>query len=141
MPTLTITGTALSRGRKHRAAIRITRWLTQRDVPAHRVVIRFAETNHDEWFTGAAPVSSLARGEDLHSGTVLCQIDPSRDQAFRDELAAEVAAALGVGPTTAFFYLEFQPTHGRDVHIATNGELELGATAINQNTMAEEAAL
>ncbi|MBV9315691.1 MAG: hypothetical protein JO100_18595 [Pseudonocardia sp.] len=143
MPTLTITGAALSRGRKHRAAIRITRWFTHRDVPAHRVVIRFVETDHNEWFSAGVPLSAMAQGPDLHSGMVLCQIDPNRDRRSRDELAIEVADALGVGPSTRFFYLEFQPTTGTDVRIAVNGALEYGAasTTHRDHTKDEEATL
>jgi hypothetical protein len=54
---------------------------------------------------------------------VICRVAPDRDEGFRAGLAAQIADALGVGPGTPFFYLEFRPTSSADVYLTRQGVL------------------
>ncbi|MGW4025672.1 hypothetical protein [Streptomyces sp. NPDC005009] len=126
MPTITITTPELSAPARRAVAVRLTRWLTARGVvPAH-VVVRFVAEQPGSLYTGAMPVETLPSpgdGESIHHAGVVCQIGVARDESFRDALAAEIGAALKVGPGTAFFHLDMQPADRGNVYVAVDGRL------------------
>ncbi|MFD5315501.1 hypothetical protein [Streptomyces sp. NPDC127098] len=136
MPTITITSPELPARRRRAVAVRLTRWLTGRGVTPTHAVVRFVTEEPGSLYAGAFPVEALpapaadptAPGrpgaqEPLHHASVVCQIGVDRDADFRDQLAAEIAGALGVGPGTAFFYLDLQPTARGHVYVADHGAL------------------
>ncbi|MFF5106729.1 hypothetical protein [Streptomyces sp. NPDC000134] len=126
MPTITITSPELPAPARRAVAVRLTRWLTARGVVPSHVVVRFVTEPPGSLYTGALPVEALpSAGGDgsLHHAGVVCQIGADRDAAFRDALAAEIGAALKVGPGTAFFHLDMQPAARGDVYVAVDGEL------------------
>jgi hypothetical protein len=71
-------------------------------------------------FSGGLPVEAL--GGSLRA-TVTCCVGPDRDEAFRSDLAGEIAAALGMTRDTAFLHIEFRPTPPGNVYVARNGRL------------------
>ncbi|WP_207931020.1 hypothetical protein [Streptomyces sp. 8K308] len=148
MPTITITSPELPARRRRAVAVRLTRWLTGRGVTATHAVVRFVTEEPGSLYAGAFPVEALpapAAGaggaEPLHHASVVCQIGVDRDAGFRDELAAEIAAALGVGPGTAFFYLDLQPTARGHVYVADHGALRRVDTLGDLPAPATEGAL
>jgi hypothetical protein len=70
------------------------------------------------------PVEALgAETAGLRHASVVCQVGPNRDERFRAELAAEVAAALGADAGTGFLTIEFRPTRPGHVHVWRDGAL------------------
>jgi hypothetical protein len=142
VPTITITSPELPTRRRRAVAVRLTRWLTRQGVTSTHAVVRFVTEDPASLYAGAMPVEALpataaaddpagAPGESIHHASVVCQIGIDRDEDFRDRFATEIAEALGVGPATAFFYLDLQPTARGHVYVADGGSLrrvdELGA--------------
>ncbi|HVK24952.1 MAG TPA: hypothetical protein VM677_26635 [Actinokineospora sp.] len=124
MPTITIATAPLTGSRRRAIALRITRWLTERDIAAGHVVVRFEVADDSLVFTGGWPVDALpATAGELHHASVTVCVGPQRDEAFRAELAAHIAATLGLTERTAFFYLEFRTTPPSEVYVAAAGPL------------------
>jgi hypothetical protein len=133
VPTITITSPELPPRRRRAIAVRLTRWLTGQGVTPSHAVVRFVTEEPGTLYSGAMPVEAIrtpasgdgetSDGETIHHATVVCQIGVDRDEVFRDQLAGEIAAALGVGPATAFFYLDLQPTARGHVYISDHGKL------------------
>ncbi|MFY1671568.1 hypothetical protein ACN27G_16575 [Plantactinospora sp. WMMB334] len=124
MPTITIRTVPCSPSRRRAVAVRLTRWLTDHGVPPAHVVVRFEEQPEQTTFTGGLPLEALPhRPGVLRHAAVTCCVGPDRDERFRAGLAAEIADALGAGPDTPFFYLEFRPTSPADVYLAKRGVL------------------
>ncbi|MFB9463413.1 hypothetical protein [Streptomyces cinereospinus] len=126
MPTITITTPELSAPARRAIAVRLTRWLTARGVVPSHVVLRFVTERPGSLYTAAMPVEALPSpgdGESIHHAGVVCQIGADRDESFRDALAAEIGAALNVGPGTAFFHLDMQPAARSHVYVAVDGRL------------------
>ncbi|GAA3289934.1 hypothetical protein GCM10020295_03010 [Streptomyces cinereospinus] len=124
MPTITITTPELSAPARRAIAVRLTRWLTARGVVPSHVVLRFVTERPGSLYTAAMPVEALPSpgdGESIHHAGVVCQIGADRDESFRDALAAEIGAALNVGPGTAFFHLDMQPAARSHVYVAVDG--------------------
>jgi hypothetical protein len=124
MPTFQITGASLPVHRRRAVAVRLTRWLRARGVPAENVVVHFADHERNTIFSGGMPVEALGdAAAPLPHASVVCRIGPDRDPAFRATLAEEIAAALGAGPGTGFLYLEFRGTRPDHVHVWRDGGL------------------
>jgi hypothetical protein len=104
--------------RRRAVAVRLTRWLRARGVPAGNVVVHFADHVPSTVFSGAMPIEALGTDTaDLRHASVVCQVGPDRDEDFRAELADELAEALGAGEGTGFLYVEFRPTAPDHVHV------------------------
>ncbi|GGM13680.1 hypothetical protein GCM10010129_67170 [Streptomyces fumigatiscleroticus] len=130
MPTIDILAPDLSVPARRAVAVRLTRYLTARGVPAGHVVVHFTAAEPGSLFTGGMPVEALpAAGPGLHHARVTVCVGPDRDHTFRSELAQEIAAALGMTEHTPFLYIEFRPTDPALVHLADGGRLKLATTA------------
>lgn len=124
MPTLTFTTSPLSASARRRIAMRLTRWFERAGAEPAHVVIRFIDAPAGTLFSGGIPLELLPRGEsELHHAAVVVQLGPHRDESFRQELAGEIAAALGLHPDTPFLYIEFRVTSPGDVLLARRGRL------------------
>lgn len=135
MPTICIATSALSPARRRVIALRITRWLTERAVAAHHVVVRFEVADDSLVLTGGWPVNTLPTtpGELHHASVTVC-IGPQRDEVFRADLAAHIAATLGLTERTAFFYLEFRTTPLSEVYVAAAGPLRRSDLLVKEGT-------
>ncbi|MGW7263314.1 tautomerase family protein [Streptomyces sp. NPDC054842] len=128
MPTIDILAPDLTVPARRAVAIRLTRYLTARGVPAGHVVVHFATARPNSLFTGGMPAEALpAVDTGLHHARVSVCVGPDRDAAFRADLAREIAAALGMTERTPFLYIEFRPTDPALVHLADGGRLRLAA--------------
>ncbi len=124
MPTITIETPAPRPAKRRAIAVRLTRWLADRGVDPAHVIVRFADTGADTVYSGAMPLDALPRGDSpLQFAAVTCCVAPDRDEQFREQLAEQIAAALGVTEQTPFFYIEFRPTRPGDVYYARDGRL------------------
>ncbi|MFC9222460.1 hypothetical protein ACFT8W_17235 [Streptomyces hygroscopicus] len=124
MPTITINSPALPVPRRRAVALCVTRWLTQHGIEAGRVVVRFETTEDGSVFSGGLPVEALSyEGDGIRHASVTCCVGPDRDEEFREGLTECIAVALGVGPGTPFFYLEFRPTRPSYVYFGGAGAL------------------
>lgn len=131
MPTIDISGPALGVPARRSAALRLTRWLTGRGVPAGHVVVRFSVPEPSTVFSGGMPVDALPHDEDgLHHASVTVCVGPDRDEEFRTGLAHEIASALGMSEATPFLYIEFRRTDPSDVHLAHQGTLRRAGEAL-----------
>jgi hypothetical protein len=129
MPTIDILAPGLPVPARRAVAVRLTRHLTARQVPAGHVVVHFTAAEPNTLFSGGMPVEALpAAGEGLHHARVTVCVGPDRDEAFRAELAEEIAAALGMTEHTPFLHIEFRPTDPALVHLADQGRLRLATT-------------
>lgn len=121
MPTLIIDAPTVTPGTRRAIATRITRWFVDRGTDAAHVVVRFTEPAPATVFSGGFPVDALpAVGGVVHHASVACALSPTRDDAFRAELAEAIADALG---PAAFLVIEFRPTPPSQVHILRDGRL------------------
>ncbi|MBK0870246.1 hypothetical protein INP57_25885 [Saccharopolyspora sp. HNM0986] len=128
MPTIVINTPAMSAPRRREVSVRLTRWLYRRGSDRRHVVVRFEETDEGSVFVGGMPVEALPdSGEALHYASVLCCIAEGWDEQFRDELAREIAQALGMTESTALLYIEFRPTSRGDVRFGVAGQLRSAA--------------
>jgi hypothetical protein len=139
MPTIEISSPALPVPARRAVALRITRWLADRGIPPAHVVVRFTDLAANTLFSGGLPVDVLAGRspaagsadspraaagpKTVRHASVTCCIGPDRDEAFRADLATEIAGALGLSERTAFLYIEFRPTSPAQVFLADRGEL------------------
>lgn len=115
MPTIVIDTPAVNTAARRSVAIRLTRWFARRDVAPSHVVVRFTEVAPDTVFSGGFPVDALpATDGPFRHAAVTCCLGPDRDDDFRADLAAEIAAALG---PVSFLYIEFQPTSPSHVYV------------------------
>lgn len=132
MPTITLTTSPLSASTKRLIATRLTRWFAAAGVAPAHVVLRFADAPPGTLFSGGIPVELIPQGEsELQHASVVVQLGPQRDDAFRDALGAEIVGALDLRPDTPFLYVEFRTTSPGDVRIARRGQL---VRADGQNT-------
>ncbi|HEX3780027.1 MAG TPA: hypothetical protein VHX38_10175 [Pseudonocardiaceae bacterium] len=124
MPTIEITTSQLSTPRKRAIAVRLTRWLSQRDILSSHVVVRFVQEPQNSLFSAGMPIEAMAMSTEAPChATVSCHISPDRDHRFRDELAEELLAALDMVDRSEFVYIEFRPTHPDLVYVAPRGRL------------------
>lgn len=127
MPTIQINGPALPVSRRRSIAVRLTRWFADRGVRPGHVVVRFTEDPPGSVFSGGVPLEALtpkqAEPDGLHHAAVTCCVGPERDEPFREQLAAELANALGMTEQTPYLYIEFRPTSPRQVYLADGGRL------------------
>ncbi|GHJ42341.1 hypothetical protein [Streptomyces sp. TS71-3] len=124
MPTIDITTPEMSVPQRRAVALRLTRWLKNRGIAAHHVVVRFSAAEAGTLFSGGMPVDALPHdGAGLHHASVTACVGPDRDEEFRAALAEEITSALGAGEATAFLYIEFRPTDPALVHLADRGRL------------------
>jgi len=124
VPTLTLTTSPLRASTRRLVATRLTRWFAGAGVDPAHVVVRFAEDGPGTLFSGGIPVELLPQSvSELQHASVVVQLGPQRDDAFRDELAAQIAGALDLHPDTPFLYVEFRTTSPGDVWIARHGRL------------------
>lgn len=124
MPTIHISSDPLPVPRRRAVAVRLTRWLRTRGVAPAHVVVHFDDHRPNTVFSGGMPVEAI--GGDVPGPTyasVVCQLGPDRDAAFRAEFAAELSAALGADAGSGFLYLEFRPTRADHVHVQRDGVL------------------
>ncbi|MEU1037953.1 hypothetical protein ACFYP4_11115 [Streptomyces sp. NPDC005551] len=129
MPTIDILAPELTVPARRAVAIRLTRHLTARGVPAGHVVVHFTTAEPHSLFSGGMSADALPAVEDgLHHARVTVCVGPDRDATFRSDLAEEIAAALGMTERTPFLYIEFRPTDPSLVHLADGGRLRLAAT-------------
>jgi hypothetical protein len=124
MPTIEITTSPLPTPRKRAIAVRLTRWLTARDIQSSHVVVRFVPEQQNSLFSAGMPIEAMAvsTATPCHA-TVSCHISPDRDHSFRDELAEELLSALDMVDRSEFVYIEFRPTHPDLVYVAPRGRL------------------
>jgi hypothetical protein len=122
MPTFDIDSPTLPAGKRRAVAVRLTRWLRDRGVDPRHVVVRFADTGRNATFSGGMPLEALPAGDGLAYASVVCRLSPERDELFRQQLAAEVADALGADDRTPFFYLEIRPTSQSQVYLWRAGK-------------------
>jgi phenylpyruvate tautomerase PptA (4-oxalocrotonate tautomerase family) len=115
MPTIVIDTPATNAAARRSVAVRLTRWFARRDVTPAHVVVRFTEVAPGTVFSGGFPLNALpAVDGPFRHATVTCCIGPDRDDDFRADLAAEIAAALG---PVSFLYIEFRPTQPSHVYV------------------------
>ena len=110
MPTIAISTAPLPASRRRAITLRLTRWLTDRGVAPHRVVVRFEPP----------PAEVYAGGWPLPAATSVTCCGPDRDEVFRAALAGHVAATLGGDDV---LYLEFRTTLPADVYVRAGGPL------------------
>ncbi|MEU9100004.1 hypothetical protein [Streptomyces sp. NPDC048361] len=129
MPTIEILTSDLTVPARRAVAIRLTRHLTARGVPAGHVVVHFTTAEPNSLFTGGMPADALpSAGDGLHHARVTVCVGPDRDETFRSDLAQEIAAALGMTERTPFLYIEFRPTDPALVHLVDGGHLRLATS-------------
>jgi hypothetical protein len=122
MPTFDIDTPALPASKRRAVAVRLTRWLRDRGVDPAHVVVRFSDAGRNATFSGGMPLEALPAGDGLAHASVVCRLSPDRDELFREQLAAEVADALGADHRTPFFYLEIRPTSQSQVYLWHGGK-------------------
>jgi hypothetical protein len=130
MPTIEIDSPELPVATRRAVAVRLTRWLSDRDVRRSNVVVRFRTESGNSAYSGGMPLDALP-GSDAtpHHASVTCCVSPERDEPFRRGLAAEIADALGMNDRTPFLYIEFRPTPPSQVYVAERGRLRRGDEA------------
>ncbi|WP_213454384.1 hypothetical protein [Rhizomonospora bruguierae] len=115
MPTIIIDAPAVGATVRRSVATRLTRWFARRNVAPAHVVVRFTEVAPGTVFSGGFPVDALPAADGpFPYAAVTCCLGPERDDDFRVELAAEIAATLG---PVSFLYVEFRPTPPRYVFV------------------------
>lgn len=137
MPTFHITAGALPVPRRRAVAVRLTRWLRDRGIPAGNVVVQFTDHTPNSVFSGGMPIEVLgADTNGLRHASVVCQLGLERDAGFRAELADEIADALGAREGTGFLYVEFRPTRSDHVHVWRGNGLRRADTPNETNVSA-----
>ncbi|MEV7541189.1 hypothetical protein [Streptomyces sp. NPDC089915] len=126
MPTIEILSPAMTVPARRAVSVRLTRFLAARGVAPGHVVVHFTPSEPNTLFSGGVPVAALSpadAGEGLRHARVTVCVGADRDEAFRSELAGEIAAALGLTERTPFLYIEFRPTDPSHVYLADQGRL------------------
>jgi hypothetical protein len=127
MPTIEIDSPELPVATRRAVSVRLTRWLSDRDVRRSNVVVRFRTEAENSAYSGGMPLDALPGTDAVpHHASVTCCVSPDRDEPFRRELAAEIADALGMHDRTPFLYVEFRPTPPSQVYVAERGQLRRG---------------
>ncbi|MEU8432829.1 hypothetical protein AB0F18_07905 [Streptomyces sp. NPDC029216] len=131
MPTIEILSPPMTVPARRAVAVRLTRFLAARGVAPGHVVVHFTAIEPNSLFSGGMPVTALTPAdadEGLRYARVTVCVGTGRDEAFRSELAEEIAAALGLTERTPFLYIEFRPTDPSHVHLADQGRLRSADT-------------
>jgi hypothetical protein len=125
MPTIDITAAQLPEIRRRAVALSVTRWMRDRGIEPSHVTVRFTPWPTGTVYSGGMPVDALIARHDPMDGpaavSISCALDPARDETFRQELAEHLVSALGLGPSTPFFYLELRGVSPRDAYLLHDG--------------------
>jgi hypothetical protein len=102
LPTLEVTSTPLTPSARLKAALRLTRWLSNHGAdPVHAVVL-FRTADPMTYFAGGVPLTRYqddnaeAESRQARWAHVVCHAHPDRDHTYRSELAEQVRQTLGL---------------------------------------------
>lgn len=133
MPTIEVTSNPLTPSARLKAALRLTRWMAAHGSRAAHVVVSFRTAEPMAYFAGGMPLTAYEDGDGQESraswASVVCHIHPDRDPAYCDELALEIAQALGVERTDGHLTVRFEPTRPDRVFYLHDGTITSGAPA------------
>lgn len=128
MPTIEVTSTPLTASARLRAALRLTRWLSDEGAVAAHAVVTFRAAEPMSYFAGGVPLSQYgqecqAEARRAHWASVVCRIHPERDRAYMAALAREVRDALGLTGQSDHCVIRFEPTRPDRVLYTEGGNL------------------
>ncbi|WP_328315558.1 hypothetical protein [Streptomyces sp. NBC_00388] len=133
MPTVDVTSPALTPSARLKAALNLTRWLTNHGSDAAHVVVAFHTADPMAYFVRGVPLTTFddPGGDQRRApwASVVCHVHPDRDAEYRAGLAEEIRRTLCPEAGTGHLMVRFEPTRPDHVLYRDGNTMTSGAPA------------